>query len=134
MRTFVKEIKLEFVLFSLAAILLVARFIYTLIYFNTIVTDNDQALFWYACDNFSNGLFYTPFIYGCNYGSMIESLLAVPLYKLGLPLFFALPISNAFWMFLLSVLVGANLNFKYPLKHVGTIFLIIIAFYIKNNE
>jgi len=115
------------IIFLATFILLAFRVALVLKDFNFSVTDNDQALFWYACDNFSRGLFYTPFIYGCNYGSMLESLLAVPFYKAGIPIYYALPLSNAFWVLGLVFLLAINLNKKYRNAQAGTLFLIVFA-------
>jgi hypothetical protein len=55
-------------------------------------TDSDQTIMWFAANEFSNGRFHEPCFYGQAYNSMIEALLAVPLIKLGLPIYKALPI------------------------------------------
>ncbi len=115
------------IIFLATLILLTFRVAIILKHFNFLVTDNDQALFWYACDNFSQGHFYTPFIYGCNYGSMLESLLAVPFYKAGIPIYYALPLSNAFWVLGLVSLLALSLNKKYKSGYSGTLFLIVFA-------
>lgn len=54
--------------------------------------DDDQAVLWHAVDDFSKGLFYEPRFYGQSYSSSLEALLATPLYLLGLPLNYSLPI------------------------------------------
>ena len=54
--------------------------------------DDDQALMWYGTVHFAHGHFPEPCFFGQNYGSMLESLLAVPLYYLKCPLNYALPL------------------------------------------
>ena len=53
--------------------------------------DDDQALMWYGTVHFAHGHFPEPCFFGQSYNSMIESLLAVPLYLCGWPLNYALP-------------------------------------------
>ena len=56
--------------------------------------DDDQALMWYGTAAFAHLDFYEPCFFGQAYGSMIESLLAVPFYIIGIPLNIALPVST----------------------------------------
>ncbi len=53
--------------------------------------DMDQASMWCGTVCFARGEFHEPCFWGQNYGTMFESLLAVPLYVLGWPLNYALP-------------------------------------------
>jgi hypothetical protein len=48
-------------------------------------TDSDQAIMWNGLNNYANGNFHEPRFYGQTYNTMLEALLAVPLYKLGVP-------------------------------------------------
>ena len=57
-------------------------------------TDDDQALMWYGTVHFAHGNFPEPCFFGQNYGSMLESLLAVPFYLMGWPLNYALPLTT----------------------------------------
>lgn len=59
-------------------------------------TDDDEALMWYGTVLFAHGHFPEPCFFGQNYGSMLESLLALPLYWLGWPLNYALPMVTSF--------------------------------------
>ncbi|MFM9945105.1 MAG: hypothetical protein ACKVQB_07695 [Bacteroidia bacterium] len=113
--------------YLLAGVLIAIRFFIVVTHFNFILTDNDQALFWYGCHNFSKGLYYTPFIYGCDYGSMLESFMALPFYKFGMPLYYALPFSNTFWIFILCAILGYNLNLFHPKHHTGSLFLLFLT-------
>lgn len=56
---------------------------YVLELFGFKFSDSDQAIMWNALKDFSNGVFHEPRFYGQNYNTMLEALLAVPLYKLG---------------------------------------------------
>ena len=56
--------------------------------------DDDQALMWYGTVSFAHFDFHEPCFFGQSYGSMIESLLAVPFYFLHIPLKVALPVST----------------------------------------
>ena len=123
---FLGDFFLKYFFFFVVA-LLATRLIIVVTHFNFVLTDNDQVLFWYGCYNFSKGIFYTPFIYGCDYGSMLESFIAVPFYKMGMPLFYALPFSNVFWTFLLTIILGYNLNTLYPKHQLGSLFIAIFS-------
>lgn len=63
---------------------------------------------WLGTKNYAQGLFHEPRFYGQAYNSMLESLLAVPLFKLGLPLHIALPtittLLTLFPFFVISIL------------------------------
>lgn len=62
--------------------------------------DEDQALMWYGTALASHGGIREPHFLGQKYGSMIESIAAVPLYKAGVPLEWALPLTTfAIWIF-----------------------------------
>jgi len=47
---------------------------------------------WHALKDFANGHFYEPRFYGQAYNTMLESLIAVPLFIAGIEANFALPI------------------------------------------
>jgi hypothetical protein len=64
--------------------------------FNFRYVGNDDMVFWQAARDYSHGLFYEPFFYGQNYNFMLEALFAAPLVSLGVPYYFALPITSAF--------------------------------------
>ncbi len=115
-------------LFIIFAIVFAVKLLLVLYFFNFQVTDNDQALFWLGCHDFSRGIFHTPFIYGCNYGSMLESFLAIPFYLAGMPLYYALPFSNFFWLFLSVIILGKQLDKKYPGKQIGVIVFLLLSF------
>ncbi len=114
-------------LFIAAAVFFAVQLSLILYHFNFRVSDNDQALFWLGCHNFSKGLFYTPFIYGCSYGSMLECLLAVPFYISGLPLYYALPVSNCFWFFVLVILLARQVDRRYAGKTTGFMLLSLLS-------
>lgn len=64
--------------------------------FNFKYTGTDDLILWLATVDYSNGIFHEPFFYRQNYNVMLEALMAAPLYKFGLPLKYALPISTSF--------------------------------------
>ncbi|MDP4281603.1 MAG: hypothetical protein Q8867_05575 [Bacteroidota bacterium] len=65
--------------------------ILVLVLFNFTITDGDQTVMWQGVRDFSQGIFHEPRFYGQDYDSMIEALLAVPLYWLGIQPYKALP-------------------------------------------
>jgi len=55
-------------------------------------TDNDQVFFWLGARNYSHGIFHEPCFYGQNYNYMLESFLAAPFFRLGIPCWYLLPV------------------------------------------
>lgn len=56
--------------------------------------DADQALMWNATVAYAHFMFPEPFFWGQAYGFMTESIVAVPLYWLHVPLNIALPVAT----------------------------------------
>lgn len=75
----------------LCALLLWDRIAF-LVRFSFRYLDKDQVLLWYGARDFLNGEFHEPAFYGQAYGTMIESLLAVPLLGMGASYPVALPL------------------------------------------
>lgn len=57
-------------------------------------TGSDDMIFWQAATDYAKGVFHEPYFYGQNYNFLLESLFAVPLLKVGVPHYIALPIST----------------------------------------
>lgn len=76
--------------------------------------DDDQALMWYGTVLASNGGIKEPHFLGQKYGSMIESIVAVPLYDIGIPLEWALPIVSFLLWFFPFVLLAMLCRKKAP--------------------
>ena len=72
---------------------LISKFI-TLFHFSFLFTGGDDLIFWQIANDYSKGIFLEPFMYGQNYNYAVESLLAVPLIKLGLPFQYAMPLTT----------------------------------------
>jgi len=77
--------------------------------------DDDQALMWYGTVLASHGGILEPHFLGQPYGSMLESILAVPLYVSGVPLEWALPLATFFIWFFPYVLTSLLCRKKMPL-------------------
>lgn len=58
-------------------------------------TDADQVVMWHGVVDYASGQFHEPRFYGQDYNAMIESLLAVPLFKMGMSVNYALPLVTA---------------------------------------
>lgn len=56
--------------------------------------DNDQVVMWSGAKHFYQGLFYVPRYYGQDYNTMMEGLFAVPFMKLGVPVYYAVPLAT----------------------------------------
>jgi len=78
-------------LFLAVLSILIAYRIWVLFQFGVIYTDQDQAVLWEGVMNFSSGLFHETRYYGQAYNTMLEALLATPLYLIGVPVYIALP-------------------------------------------
>ena len=76
----------------LCIILYVVYRIFLLFVFNFQYTDHDQLSMWYATASFAHFDFWQPRWFGGNKNAMIESILAVPFYWIGVKLKYALPI------------------------------------------
>jgi hypothetical protein len=88
-----KEKLLSIVFFLFLAVVLVNR-IWLFFTVNINCIDNDQTIMWLGAKHYSQGLFYEPRFYGQDYNTMMEALVAVPFIKLGLPVFYAVPIAT----------------------------------------
>lgn len=64
----------------------------TLQNFGFVYVDADQTVMWSGLLDYSSNTWHEPRFYGQNYNSMLEAFLAVPLYKLGVAPYIALPI------------------------------------------
>jgi hypothetical protein len=54
--------------------------------------DFDQPLLWLGASDYSKGIFYEPRFYGQAYNTFLESLLAVPMIWMNVPVYVALPV------------------------------------------
>lgn len=72
--------------------------------------DEDQALMWLGTVYFSNGIFPEPCFWGQNYGAMLESLLAVPFYCMGMPVHYAVPLATTIFTALPIVFILCKIN------------------------
>lgn len=101
--------------FQIAGILflafLIADRVFSLLHFGFVYTDIDQTVLWNGLLDYSRGLFHEPFFYGQPYNYMLESLVAVPLYWLNVPVYIAMPIATSF-MTLLPFMALAAMFFK----------------------
>lgn len=95
-----------FILLILTLVLLADRTI-SLFYFGIIYTDIDQLILWNGAVDYSHGIFHEPFFYGQPYNYMLESVIAVPLLHLNVPVYQALPAATS----LISVLPFIGLAF-----------------------
>ena len=81
------------VLIYLVLLLLVILFRFlVLVKFGFKYTDSDQTIMWLGLKDYAAGIFHEPRFYGQAYSSMIEALVGVPLYKLGMPASKVLPL------------------------------------------
>lgn len=107
-------------------LLLVVYRIYLLFRYCSQYVDGDQALMWYGTAVFGHFKFPEPCFFGQSYGSMIESLIAVPLYWIKIPFHYALPAATM----VLSMIPFFYLSFKTFRKGNQTISLLILLCYI----
>ncbi len=69
--------------------------VFAFAYFNGNYIDSDQCVLAQQAEDFSRGLFYSPYFYGQGYNLSIEALLASPLIQLGLNPLWSLPLVTA---------------------------------------
>lgn len=100
--------------------------IYLLLRYCSQYLDGDQALMWYGTAVFGHLKFPEPCFFGQAYGSMVESLTAVPLYWLKVPFQFALPAATI----ALSMIPFFYLSYKAYKKGNIKISLLILFCYI----
>ncbi len=79
----------------IAWLLLAAEHVGILRSLGWVYTDEDQAVLWLGAVDYSHLRFHEPRFYGQAYNSMFESLLAVPLLWLGVPVWTAVPLVSA---------------------------------------
>jgi hypothetical protein len=79
---------------------------------------------WQGVMDYSAGIFHEPRFYGQSYNLMLESLFAVPLYKLGIPIYKALPIITSFFTIFPYLLI-TFLTFRKKSTTAGLIILSI---------
>lgn len=57
---------------------------------------SDDLIFWQSATDYMQGLFHEPYFYGQNYNFMLESIIAIPLLKIGVPYYIAFPVCTSF--------------------------------------
>jgi hypothetical protein len=87
--------------------------------------DNDQVVMWSGAKHFSQGLFYVPRYYGQDYNTMMEGLFAAPWIKLGVSVYYAVPIATHI-IFLTPFLFTAFYLFKKQKKEQAILVLAIL--------
>ena len=87
------------------ALVLIVRYL-VLINFAFKYTDSDQSIMWLGLKDYSKGIFHEPRFYGQAYNSMLEALFTVPLYKLGLAAYKALPIVTSILTLLPYIIIS----------------------------
>jgi len=87
--------------------------------------DNDQVVMWSGAKHFSQGLFYVPRYYGQDYNTMMEGLFAAPLIKLGVSVYYSVPIATHL-IFLTPFLFTAFYLFKKQKKEQAILVLAIL--------
>lgn len=78
-------------LYILAILLIIVRFL-TLREFGFKYTGSDDLTFWQCTVDYLHGIFHEPYFYGQNYNFAFESIIAVPLVAIGIPVYIALPV------------------------------------------
>ena len=82
-------------IFSIFISLMLTDRIINLINFGFVYTDIDQVILWNGAVDYSKGIFHEPFFYGQPFNFMLESIIAIPLLWINIPVHIALPISTS---------------------------------------
>lgn len=88
--------KLPKLIFYLLLLMLVVSKVLTLIHYGFEYTGTDDLIYWHMAKDYSEGVFHEPYFYGQAYNFPIEAYFAIPLLKLGLQPYLALPTSATF--------------------------------------
>lgn len=123
-KAFQKDSVLNGFFFLFLGLILLNR-IFLFLTVNTDCIDNDQVVMWAGAQDFSKGLFHVPRFYGQDYSTMMEAIFAVPFVLLGLPVYFATPISTHL-IFLFPFLFTAFYLFKLKRKEHAVLVLAIL--------
>jgi hypothetical protein len=88
-------------------------------------TDSDQTVMWQAAMDMSGGNFHNLFWYGQTYSSNLESLLAVPLLWMKVPVYLALPIVSGL-LSLLPIILFADIAARNN-RYAGAILVLLFS-------
>lgn len=95
----IKKNNIKLIFFICVLCVFIYRF-FVLVTYSFNYTDEDQTLLWWTTAALSNFDVFEPHFLGQKYGSILESLIAVPCYILNIPLYICLPIATTFlWFF-----------------------------------
>jgi hypothetical protein len=86
-------------------------------------TDGDQVIMWHGVKDFAEGHFYETRFYGQSYNTMLESILALPLYLFGVDASFALPIVTS----ILAIFPFLLISFFVFIKKSSKVGLVILS-------
>ena len=95
-----------------------------LINFGFKYTDSDQAIMWFALDNYSNGIIHEPRFYGQSYNTMLEAVLAIPFFKAGVSNYIILPIITSVLSLFPYILISI-FTFRKKAKFISLVILSI---------
>lgn len=119
-----KDSRTDLRIFIFSGLVIIAYRLIVLYHFGFIYTDSDQSIMWLGAKHFSQGLFYEPRFYGQAYNTMMEAFLAVPLIKMGVPLYKALPAITTL-LSLLPVFLLSIITYLRNSKNTGILVLCI---------
>lgn len=87
-------------------------------------TDSDQTIQWLALTQYSQGIFHEPYYFGQNYNLMMEAILGIPIYTMGLPLQWSLVLATKLlWIVPVLLLSKALYKRQYPVTAIVLIAL-----------
>jgi len=98
-------------IFFFMFLLVIIDRLFLLFNFNFQYVGSDDLIFWQGAADYSKGIFHEPYFYGQNYNFMLESLVAVPFIKPGIPFQYVLPVCSSF-IILFPFFLFACLFFK----------------------
>ncbi|PBQ33975.1 hypothetical protein CNR22_20075 [Sphingobacteriaceae bacterium] len=90
--SFVKRLRWLDFFFYFFILLVLGNRVLLFTFLNLDHIDSDQPTMWLGARHFSEGLFYEPRFYGQSYNTLLEALLAVPFVRIGVPVYYAVPI------------------------------------------
>lgn len=119
---FKKQFNIDVLIYLVLLFLVILYRYLVLVKFGFKYTDSDQTIMWLGLKEYAAGIFHEPRFYGQVYNSMMEALIAVPLYKLGMPACKSLPLITSVFALMPFVVISF-----FTLKKSPKIALVIIS-------
>ena len=113
---FKKPISIDVFIYLVLLLAVVSFRFLVLLKFGFKYTDSDQTIMWLGLKDYADGIFHEPRFYGQAYSSMLEALIGVPFYKMGMPASKVLPLITSFFALAPFVIISFFTLLKKSIK------------------